>query len=123
MRSRIIGIALYLFQDSVSPSQSLASKYLAAVNSGRNNSGGKIKLTNSGCSVTVPSVKQTQKLLLIKTGGLIGNVVVIIVYCILIVFSVQMTISVRTARLRNSHKEKFQQRLKKRGVRNVGNNI
>ena len=112
---------MYLFQDSISPSQSLASKYLAAVNTGKNTTGGKIKLTNSGCSV--PSVKQTQKLLLIKTGGLIGNVVVIIVYCILIVFSVQMTISVRTARLRNSHKEKFQQRLKKRGVRNVGNNI
>merc|ERR1719242_2094517 len=64
---------LSLMSDSVYPSQSLASKYLAAVNSGRASGGGKIKLTNSGCSVTVPSVKQTQKLLLIKTGGLIDD--------------------------------------------------
>ena len=71
---------MYLFQDSISPSQSLASKYLAAVNTGKNTTGGKIKLTNSGCSV--PSVKQTQKLLLIKTGGLIGNEILSLMFTI-----------------------------------------
>ena len=72
---------MYLFRDSISPSQSLASKYLAAVNSERNTTSGRIKLTNSGCSV--PSVKQTQKLLLIKTGGLIGNEMLSLLFIVL----------------------------------------
>ena len=46
---------------------SLAGRYLAAVNSGSGlRTGPGVKLTNSGLSV--PSVKQTQQLLLIKTG-------------------------------------------------------
>ena len=46
---------------------SLAGRYLAAVNSGPSSRAGPgVRLTSSG--LAVPSVKQTQQLLLIKTG-------------------------------------------------------
>ena len=46
---------------------SLAGRYLAAVNSGPGpRAGPGVRLTSSG--LAVPSVKQTQQLLLIKTG-------------------------------------------------------
>ena len=63
---------------------SLAGRYLAAVNSGRPSAaagGGNngVKLTSSGMSV--PSVRQTQKLLLLKTGQAAGTGLIIITDC------------------------------------------
>ena len=58
-----------MFQNVSTTTGSLAGRYLAAVNSGRPGAGGGnigVKLTSSGMSV--PSVRQTQKLLLLKTG-------------------------------------------------------